>query len=443
MQPGTSDRNLLTRVAQHSRATRRRFPHLALACALLTCLAALTASGAHGAAGTLSFSPTSASFGNLQVGTTKSIAVTMTNTGTASVVFSNESLQASNYSLTGLTLPLTLSPGAHLTFTVKFAPLTAGTITGRVVFGSSATNSLVYFPLTGTGVAGALTITPSTVNFGSVPLGVKVSQTEQLKNTGATNMTISGAQLAGGSQFKLCALSYPLSLAAGQAVNCTLSFSPTATGSAAGSVTFTNNVSGSVSLPMTATGVADTRTLSATPASLNFGNVTTGKSETLAVKLENTGNSSLMVSGVSASGVNLTTGGGISGATIAPGQSATLNVTFSPAKTETLTGSVTVTSNATNSPAKITVAGAGVAVSSYSVGLNWTASSSSGVLGYNVYRATQPGTTFSKLNASVVAGTSYVDTSVVASESYTYQVTAVTSQGEESSPSSPASATIP
>jgi len=403
----------------------------------------MTASSTHGAAGTLSFSPASALFGNLQVGTTKAIALNITNTGTASVVISKESLQANGFTLTGLTLPLTLAPGARLTFTVKFAPLTAGTITGHVVFSSNATNNLVYFPLTGTGVARALTITPSTVNFGSVPLGTTVSQTEQLKNTGATNMTISGGQLAGGSQFKLCALSYPFSLAAGQAVNCTLSFSPMATGPVAGSVTFTNNVSGSVSVPMTAMGVADTRTLSAAPTSLNFGNVTTGKSETLAVKLENTGNSSLTVSGVSASGVNLTTSGGISGAKIAPGQSATLNVTFTPAKTETLTGSVTVTSNATNSPAKIAVAGAGVAFSSNSVGLNWTASSSSGIVGYNVYRATQPGTAFSKLNASVVAGTSYVDTSVVASESYSYHVTAVTSQGEESSPSSPASATIP
>jgi hypothetical protein len=77
--------------------------------------------------------------------------VTITNTGTASVAFSKESLQANMYSLSGLTLPLTLSPGAHLTFTVKFAPLTLGTISGRVVFGSNATNSLVYFALTGTG----------------------------------------------------------------------------------------------------------------------------------------------------------------------------------------------------------------------------------------------------------------------------------------------------
>jgi len=441
-QSGLHRRKFFPNYSQRGETKGRRYASL-LACALLTGLAAITASGAHAAAGTLSFSPSAANFGNVQVGNTKSISVTVTNTGTASVAFRKESLQANMYTLSGLTLPLTLSPGAHLTFTVKFAPLTLGTISGRVVFGSNATNSLVYFALTGTGVRGALTITPETVNFGSVPLGTTVSQTEQLKNTGTTSMTISGAKLTGGSEFKLCSLTYPITLAVGQSVNCTVRFSATATGSTSGSVAFTNNVSGNVALAMTGAGVADTRTLSAAPASLNFGSVTTGKSETLSVKLENIGNSSVTVSGISVSGVNLTTGGGVSGATIASGQTATLNVTFTPSKTETLSGSVTLTSNASNSPTKIVVAGAGVAAGAYSVSLHWTASTSSGIVGYNVYRALQSSTTYSKLNASPMSDTSYVDSLVTAGESYTYHVTAVNSQGEESAPCSPVSATIP
>jgi fibronectin type 3 domain-containing protein len=120
-----------------------------------------------------------------------------------------------------------------------------------------------------------------------------------------------------------------------------------------------------------------------------------------------------------------------------------LNVTFTPAKTETLSGSVTVTSNASNSPTKIAVAGDGVAAGPYSVSLHWTASTSSGIVGYNVYRALPSSTTYSKLNASPMSGTSYVDSLVTAGESYTYHVTAVNSQGEESAPSLPVSATIP
>src|SRR6516225_1736357 len=67
---------------QSSKTNRHHYGHL-IASVFLTCLAGLTASSAHGA-GTLSFSPTAANFGNVPVGTTKSITTTITNTGTAS-----------------------------------------------------------------------------------------------------------------------------------------------------------------------------------------------------------------------------------------------------------------------------------------------------------------------------------------------------------------------
>src|SRR5262249_47653059 len=257
------------------------------------------------------------------------------------------------------------------------------------------------------------------------------SQTEQLKNNGSAALTISGATLAGGTQFKMCNWSYPVTLAAGQQANCPLSFSAASAGSFTGSVTFSTSTGSKVSVPMTATGITSSRTLSSLTSTLNFGNVTIGKTETLSAQLENTGNASLTVSGISVPAADLKTSGGGSGATIAPGQKGTLNVTFMPTKTEKLSGAVTGTRKAANSPTKITVAGTGVAAGAYSVSLSWTGSTSSGVMGYNVYRALQPGTSYSKLNASPVAGTSYVDSTVAAGKSYTYHVTAVNSQGEE------------
>jgi hypothetical protein len=281
------------------------------------------------------------------------------------------------------------------------------------------------------------------VNFGSVPLGTTVSEVAQLKNIGSTNLTISGAQLTGVSEFKLCSLTYPITLTVGQTVNCTLRFSAASLGSVAAAAKFSTSTGSLVSVAMAATGVTASLTLSDIPSSLNFGNVTVGKSETLSVQLENTGDSSITVSGISVPMADIKASGGISGATIAPGQKATLNVTFAPTKAETVSGAVSVTSNATNSPTKIAVAGAGVPAGAYSVTLNWAVSTSSGIAGYNVYRAVLPGTTYSKLNLNLVASTSYVDSSVASGGSYSYHVTAVNSQGEESAPSSSASATIP
>jgi fibronectin type 3 domain-containing protein len=85
----------------------------------------------------------------------------------------------------------------------------------------------------------------------------------------------------------------------------------------------------------------------------------------------------------------------------------------------------------------------GVNAWSYSVGLSWTASSSSGVVGYNVYRSTTSGSGYAKLTASPIAGVAYTDWSTALGETYFYVVTAVNSAGVESAYSTQASAAIP
>lgn len=59
------------------------------------------------------------------------------------------------------------------------------------------------------------------------------------------------------------------------------------------------------------------------------------------------------------------------------------------------------------------------------VPLSWTASTASGVAGYNVYRATSAGGTYSKVNASPVSGTTYDDTSAALGANYWYAIRSV------------------
>jgi len=75
--------------------------------------------------------------------------------------------------------------------------------------------------------------------------------------------------------------------------------------------------------------------------------------------------------------------------------------------------------------------------------LNWTASTSSNVTGYNVYRATQSGGPYTKLTSSPVVGTSYTDVTVLAGQSYYYVTTAVDSSSNESVYSNEATAAVP
>jgi hypothetical protein len=73
------------------------------------------------------------------------------------------------------------------------------------------------------------------------------------------------------------------------------------------------------------------------------------------------------------------------------------------------------------------------AASAYSVMLKWTASPSSGVTGYEVYRSTVSGSGYTKINSSVVSGLTYTDATVVSGVTYYYVTTSVDSSGDESS----------
>jgi len=79
----------------------------------------------------------------------------------------------------------------------------------------------------------------------------------------------------------------------------------------------------------------------------------------------------------------------------------------------------------------------------HSASLNWTASTSSNVIGYIVYRATQSGGPYTKLTTSPVAGTSYTDVTVQGGQTYYYVTTAVDSGGTESVYSNQATAVVP
>ena len=80
---------------------------------------------------------------------------------------------------------------------------------------------------------------------------------------------------------------------------------------------------------------------------------------------------------------------------------------------------------------------------SHSSSLSWTASNSSGVTGYNIYRKTGSAGTFTKLTSSPVAGTTYTDNSVQAGQTYYYVATAIGSTGLESSHSNQVIAAVP
>jgi len=87
--------------------------------------------------------------------------------------------------------------------------------------------------------------------------------------------------------------------------------------------------------------------------------------------------------------------------------------------------------------------GACVLGNSHTVVLGWTASTSSGVVGYNVYRSTTLNGALAKLNTGPVTVLTFSDATIQAGATYYYQVTSTDVSGNESVPSSPVQAVIP
>lgn len=80
---------------------------------------------------------------------------------------------------------------------------------------------------------------------------------------------------------------------------------------------------------------------------------------------------------------------------------------------------------------------------SHTVALSWTASTTTTVSGYNVYRSTTNGSGYAKINSSLVTVLTYTDSTVLSGATYYYVTTAVDSTGAESGYSNQATAAIP
>jgi len=183
--------------------------------------------------------------------------------------------------------------------------------------------------------------------------------------------------------------------------------------------------------------------ISASTSNLKFGDVAVGSTTTLAVTLAASGNSDVTFSKISIFGPGFNVSGASAGLIQTPGQSATLDVTFAPAVSGSVAGSVSIISDASNPLAVISLSGSGVQPLSHSVSFTIQAQSVSNIMGYNVYRASVSGGPYAKLTLSVDRTTSFTDTNVQAGQTYYYVATSVDSSDTESAYSDEVSATIP
>ena len=107
-------------------------------------------SGTSGSGTRLSLGTSTLTFGGVPVGSSKSLTGVLIASG-GSVRISSVSSSSTEFSLRGISLPVTLANGQRVSFTVQFAPRLAGAASGKIVFNSSAQNTPAVANVSGTG----------------------------------------------------------------------------------------------------------------------------------------------------------------------------------------------------------------------------------------------------------------------------------------------------
>ena len=197
---------------------------------------------------TITLSPTSLNFGDQAVNTASPAkTVTLKNTGTASLTITAIAITGSNagdFAQTN-TCGTSLAASASCTISVTFKPTATGTRSAAVSITDNASGSPQTVPLTGVGTTAKLV--PTSLNFGTVAIGVTTgAKPVTLSNGSTTALTISSIAITGTNagdfaQTNTCGTS----LAASASCTISVTFKPTATGTRSAAVSITDNASGS------------------------------------------------------------------------------------------------------------------------------------------------------------------------------------------------------
>jgi hypothetical protein len=412
---------------------------------VLVALAGTGTSAGPAPAGTLTPNPTSLDFGTVQRGKNLTISEILTNTGTASLYLAQAIVAGTEFSVSGINLPLTLAVNQSTSFSVTFAPKSTGDSSGNIAITNNGSSSTVNIALAGSGTStgpkpqGTLTVTPASLNFGSVRAGTKLTLNESLINTGSAQLTVSQATVTG-SGFSITGLTFPLVLNPGQSFTFQATFAPRSVGNDNGAISLISNAS-DPRWTVPVAGGAPNSQLTIVPPSINLGTVAVGSKAQQTGQLIASG-AGVTVSSVNVDGSEFTITGITFPVTIPAGQSASFTATFTPPAPGQASGRGFFASDASNSPTVQSLAGTGVSARQYHVNLAWNASSSQ-VVGYNVYRGTQHGGPYPIRLAFLDPHTTYRDSSVVSGQTYYYVVTAVNAKHKESGDSNEVEVVIP
>lgn len=208
---------------------------------LLAVVASLSRA-ATGNAAEIATSLSAVNFGTVTAGEKNSQPITISNAGTGSLTISRFAVTGTAFSILELRVPLVILAGGRASFDVAFQPVSAAAFSGSIALYSNARESPLSISLAGRGALAihSLTVSPTSLAFGSVNVGKSSTQNIRLTNTGNAEVTISAVSMKGPG-FSGGGVNSGLMLKPNQTADLSVSFGPTAGGAASGSVTIVSN----------------------------------------------------------------------------------------------------------------------------------------------------------------------------------------------------------
>jgi len=308
-------------------------------------------------------------FGNTLINTSTQQSLTLTNNCAEAVAGIITTVEGGDANLfTTLNAPTALGVGASRILDIYYSPLTLETRSfANVTFvGSGGENAKVY--LFGEPVGVALTVAPNPIDFGFVPLAATAVGCTTVSNQAnvAVNVTgVSGFANEGGA-FAVATtddatppnpFSLPITLSGGDSAKVCFQFAPPISEQYSGQAVLTTTDPSGTNPVVELTGWGDGPQITCTPTSLDFGPIVDGGSSTLPVTCTNTGSdtpaTNLIIQPPIASPVLFyaqfdTSINPYPLNGLAPGESAQIDVTYSPTEASNDTGTVSIRNNGGN-----------------------------------------------------------------------------------------------
>jgi hypothetical protein len=218
-------------------------------------------------------------FGTVGIGNTATRIVQLFNVGSSDLHISSFSRisGSTDFSIiSGPPTPVTLTPGEEIDYTIQYTPTTPGPATATFSISSDDPTSPDLLQASGTGATGIISVSPTSLDFGTVARGTTADRTVTVYNAGQGTLHVSSVTMAAGSDpsYSVVGPTGAQTIPPGAEVLYTIRFSPPANsgpGTLTGSVTISSDDPSNPTVNVPVTGRVGVPTTSVNTNALAFG----------------------------------------------------------------------------------------------------------------------------------------------------------------------------